>query len=487
VFTAHFFLLVESTTVKASRPPWNRRLRSLAALVLVIVIISPLGTAGAQSQGPVYIVKEGDTLWGIAQVFGTDVETLASFNGLTPNSTIYPGMSLVIPGFEGVQGELQTQDVGFGDTLGSLATRYGVPMSALARLNHVLNPDRLYLGQPIIIPISAETAGAMPQSLPVQADTGEGALSVAARAGINPWLVHAHTSPGEALWAVPGELILLDGTARDTTALPAPLGSVDVTPAPAVQGHTVEVTVESPGSVWLEGQLNDKPLNFHPLDDTHSVALQGVYALLDPGLYDLELRAYTAQGGELLASYAQPVRVASGGYPFDPILSVPPETIDPEYTGPEDELVASIVTQVTDDRMWDGPFEFPGPYTDSFPSRFGSRRNYNGTGYNYYHSGLDFYGGTGTAITAPAPGRVVFTEELKVRGNTTIIDHGWGIFTAYLHQSEFDVAVGDRVEAGQTIGLVGGTGRVTGPHLHWEVWVGGVPVDPIEWTEQTFP
>ncbi len=467
--------------------PIHLRLRSLLALVCACVLLFPPGTAGAQSQGPTYIVKEGDTLWGIAQVFGTDVETLASFNGLTSNSTIFPGMSLIIPGFEGVEGELQTQDVGFGDTLDSLAMRYGVPSPALARLNRVLNPSRLYLGQPIIIPVSAESSKALAQSQPLQTDPGQGALAIAARAGINPWLVHAHTSPGEGLWAVPGELILLDGTARDTTALPAPLGSVDVTPSPTVQGHTVEVNVESPGPVWLEGQLNGKPLNFHPLDDTHMVALQGVYALLDPGLYDLELRAYATQGGEMLASYTQPVHVTSGGYPFDPILAVPPETIDPEYTGPEDELIASIVTQVTDERTWNGPFQFPGSYTDSFPSRFGSRRNYNGTGYNYYHSGLDFYGGTGTPITAPAPGRVVLAQELKVRGNTTIIDHGWGIFTAYLHQSEFEVAVGDRVETGQTIGLVGGTGRVTGPHLHWEVWVGGVPVDPIEWTEQAFP
>jgi hypothetical protein len=300
-------------------------------------------------------------------------------------------------------------------------------------------------------------------------------------------MVHAHTSPSEGLWAVPGELVLLGGTARDTSALPAVLTNVDVTPAPAVQGHTVELTVESPGPVWLEGQIGDRPLNFHAVDDTHMVALQGIHALLDPGLYDLEMDVYTTRGGDLIGSYTQPVRVTSGGYPFDPILQVPPETIDPAYTGPEDELIASIVSQVTDERSWIGPFAFPGAYTDSFPSRFGSRRDYNGTGYNYYHSGLDFYGGTGTAITAPAPGRVVLAQELTVRGNTTIIDHGWGIFTAYLHQSEFLVSVGDTVETGQEIGKVGGTGRVTGPHLHWEVWVGGVPVDPIEWTEHTFP
>lgn len=453
----------------------------------VILILFPLGTVDAQSQGPIYVVREGDTLWGIAQVFGTDADTLASFNGLTTNSTIFPGMGLIIPGFEDVEGELQTQAVVFGDTLDSLAMRHGVPASALARVNRILNPGRLYLGQPIIVPVSADTTGALPKSLPIQAAAGEGALAIAARAGISPWLVHALTSPTEGLWAVPGELILLAGTTRDTTALPAALWGVDVLPAPAVQGHTLEVMVETSDPVWLNGQFGDKPLNFHPVDETHAVALQGIHSLLEPGLYDLELRAYATQGGELLASYVQPVRVASGGYPSDPILAVPPETIDPEYTGPEDDLIASIITQVTDERGWSGLFEFPGSYTDSYPSRFGSRRNYNGTGYKYYHSGLDFYGGTGTPITAPASGRVVLAEELKVRGNTTIIDHGWGIFTAYLHQSELLVAVGDRVETGQTIGLVGGTGRVTGPHLHWEVWVGGVPVDPIEWTEQAFP
>jgi len=61
------------------------------------------------------------------------------------------------------------------------------------------------------------------------------------------------------------------------------------------------------------------------------------------------------------------------------------------------------------------------------------------------------------------------------------------VYTAYMHQSEILVEVGDRVEAGQLIGLVGGTGRVQGPHLHWEVWVGGVQVDPLDWLKQAYP
>jgi murein DD-endopeptidase MepM/ murein hydrolase activator NlpD len=76
---------------------------------------------------------------------------------------------------------------------------------------------------------------------------------------------------------------------------------------------------------------------------------------------------------------------------------------------------------------------------------------------------------------------------LTVRGNATYIDHGWGVYTGYLHQSQLLVQAGDRVETGQLIGMVGNTGRATGPHLHWEVWVGGVPVQPLEWTSQSYP
>jgi murein DD-endopeptidase MepM/ murein hydrolase activator NlpD len=74
-----------------------------------------------------------------------------------------------------------------------------------------------------------------------------------------------------------------------------------------------------------------------------------------------------------------------------------------------------------------------------------------------------------------------------VRGNTTIIDHGWGIYTAYFHQAEIKVGVGDVVLPGQDIGTIGATGRVTGPHLHWEIWVNGVQVQPLSWLENIYP
>ena len=74
-----------------------------------------------------------------------------------------------------------------------------------------------------------------------------------------------------------------------------------------------------------------------------------------------------------------------------------------------------------------------------------------------------------------------------MRGNATFIDHGEGIYTGYFHQEEIYVSVGQQVQAGELIGKIGGTGRVTGPHLHWEVWVNGVQVNPLDWLNQVYP
>jgi murein DD-endopeptidase MepM/ murein hydrolase activator NlpD len=104
-----------------------------------------------------------------------------------------------------------------------------------------------------------------------------------------------------------------------------------------------------------------------------------------------------------------------------------------------------------------------------------------------FHTGLDFGGGDGLPITAPAAGQVVFAGPLTVRGNATIIDHGWGVYSGFWHQSAIQVQVGQMVEQNEVIGLVGGTGRVTGAHLHWELWVNGIQVDPLDWLIDTYP
>jgi murein DD-endopeptidase MepM/ murein hydrolase activator NlpD len=93
----------------------------------------------------------------------------------------------------------------------------------------------------------------------------------------------------------------------------------------------------------------------------------------------------------------------------------------------------------------------------------------------------------GTPIYAPAAGTVVMAERLQIRGKVVILDHGLGVYTGFWHLSEINVSVGQPVEKGEVVGLVGNSGLSSGPHLHWEMRVGGVPVDPLQWTRRAFP
>jgi murein DD-endopeptidase MepM/ murein hydrolase activator NlpD len=129
---------------------------------------------------------------------------------------------------------------------------------------------------------------------------------------------------------------------------------------------------------------------------------------------------------------------------------------------------------------WSAPFERP--RDSEVSSGFGTGRTFNGA-VTSRHLGVDFRGAVGTPVRAANRGVVALVDRFYLGGRVIYIDHGGGLVTGYLHLSKALVAVGDTVARGQTIGLVGATGRVTGPHLHWNARYGSLTVNPLDLLE----
>jgi hypothetical protein len=131
-------------------------------------------------------------------------------------------------------------------------------------------------------------------------------------------------------------------------------------------------------------------------------------------------------------------------------------------------------------RLWHGRFRLP--RLSRITSRYGTTREFNGAITNR-HLGTDFAGGVGQPVAAVARGVVALVGSFYLAGRAVYLDHGGGLVTGYFHLSQVDVAVSDTVRAGQVIGAVGRSGRVTGPHLHWIARYGGITVDPMSLLE----
>jgi murein DD-endopeptidase MepM/ murein hydrolase activator NlpD len=153
----------------------------------------------------------------------------------------------------------------------------------------------------------------------------------------------------------------------------------------------------------------------------------------------------------------------------------PPETMRARIDA-EAAALHHIWSNSAPERLWTAGFVRPVPGEAN--SRFGTRSVFNGQPRNP-HGGADFLSPAGTPIHAPNAGRIVLARDQYFSGNTVIIDHGQGLFSMLAHLSAFDVHEGDTVAAGQIVGRVGATGRVTGPHLHWAVRLADARIDPL--------
>lgn len=441
----------------------------------------------AQANGPVYIVQQGDTLSFIASRFNVALNDLIEANPSIDPNFLSEGQEVVIPGLEGITGVLETEVITFGDTLRSLSRRTQVSDAQLKKLNRLVSPTELYVGVSLIVPVQE---GQRILTTRMTAAAGESLLELAVKQESDPWTLASLNKLSGSWNAIPGDVLYspAETGSGSVTGLPSAFLSASIEPLPMVQGGTEVLRIQTEEGVSISGMLVDMALHFSQTD-TEQVALQGVHALLDPGVYPLRLEAELADGSR--QSFEQMVLVTEGNYLSEDIPLNDPSTLDPAVTETELQNIIALTAPFTTTRFWNGVFASPAVDPNCFTSRYGTRRTYKVINSDIevpgFHTGLDFCGGEGLQISAPAAGRVVFAAPLTVRGNATIIDHGWGIYSGIWHQSDILVNVGDMVEQGQVIGVVGGTGRVTGAHLHWEVWVNGVQVNPLDWLNQAYP
>lgn len=161
-----------------------------------------------------------------------------------------------------------------------------------------------------------------------------------------------------------------------------------------------------------------------------------------------------------------------------PLSAAQQATIDQENA-----LVDKVRSGGTLEALWSGPFVQPVPHRIS--AVYGTRRSLNGK-YNGYHGGVDFASPMRYPIKAPASGKVTlarYFSKYNANGNALFLDHGLGVTSSYIHISTFAVKEGDLVSKGQTLAYIGTTGRSTGPHLHWSVYLNGQNTDGLAWIQ----
>jgi hypothetical protein len=250
---------------------------------------------------------------------------------------------------------------------------------------------------------------------------------------------------------------------------------VSLTPAIVESGSPELIVISAPRAKSIRGEWLGRKIEFFQRGGTW-VALAGVDVEAPPGTTTLKI---TAETGGAPLDLSRTVEIHPGHYRTG-ALTVPPKFVEP---GPEEQKViaadADIKTRVfatsATEPLWRGNFRAPVPAkpTDSF----GTRRIFNGK-LASIHKGMDFHAAKGTVVRASNSGVVVLARPLYYEGNCVIIDHGLGLYTLSMHFSRIDVHEGQRVVAGDKLGLSGATGRVTGPHLHWAVRWEGAYLDP---------
>ena len=464
-------------------------------LIITLFILSSFPSpifAQDNGDGPVYIVQPGENLSSIAQNFGVNVNDLISVNGITDSNIISAGTQLIIPGLDGVSGVLSVTPVQLGETVPVILQKYQISLDVLLKLNKITSPSEAYVGTNLILPLSTLEDPDQQNSI-FAFDHESSILLKSVQDGLRHWSVALDSQLPTTSVQIPQTPIYLSSEISELngSVFSPYIQDIELKPLPLSQGHASVFKIFHSKPVTLDGVFDGTPLKFYPDPSGQFLyALDGVYALRDPGLAEFSLEG-TFDSGETF-EIDQMILIDSGGY-VNESLTVESTFIDQDLNVRESAKVQDILAATADERYWTGTFRYPvdGSLEDEtigFSSYFGNRRSYNNGEYFGFHGGLDFYVLLNSFnVYAPAPGVIAFAGPMDIRGFTIFIDHGQGVFSGYAHLSEILVNEGQFVNEGELIGLIGNTGRVTGPHLHWDIWVNGKQVDPFDWVYTQYP
>ena len=251
----------------------------------------------------------------------------------------------------------------------------------------------------------------------------------------------------------------------------------EVLPHKISPGEAFIVKVTGMKTIHLpSASLAKKKLNFSSCGEGCFIAIGAVGLKTKPGIYTIKVRAGKKKKNLKLNVMHTIFPTLKLTLHEDKVFLNPD---DLRRAKSEKKRLQSIFQKVSD-RLWDSGFILP--LENEISTVFGAKRILNHKRISV-HRGVDIQGCDGEGVKASNAGRIVLADELFFGGNTIILDHGQGIYTIYMHLSKFNVKLGDIISKGNVIGLVGSSGRSTGPHLHFGVKVLNINTDPVSFTE----
>ena len=245
-----------------------------------------------------------------------------------------------------------------------------------------------------------------------------------------------------------------------------------VKPASIPLGLTVRLRCELPAAT---ARLNTRTVRLFKQETGDWQGLMPVAVADTPGTYPIE---FLAADGTTLASVSLTIRKTI--FPSQNVV-LAPQIEALHSTTEEMQTLTTFRDSISEVKYWEDPLVPPLPGCVISP--FGVKRFHNGKPTGEFHAGIDQRASDGTPIRAVAAGVVKIVQPFNVLGGTVAIDHGQGLETMYLHMSKLNVVLGSHINKGDVIGYVGSTGRANGPHLHWVIYVNGIPQNPQQWVK----